>query len=170
MKIHLQHIQGPGFEDGNELSAKKWMPLPTSSPPRLIASGLAVLEDDRHSIALDPKVLFPYSRKDVQRYLNVIFWLHAVFSITTGVLLRFNQLGGVPWSVAQGGTLISQGVNNLKWALESRRKAQMLRHENNAELEGMQWMAHPAGTRAPPPSFDEDRPPRNRGDLGDDWY
>lgn len=59
-----------------------------------------------------------------------------------------------------------QGIGYIKWFLDSRRKAQNIRHEDFANAEGMEWMAQPAG---PPPSFDEDRAPISKGGIGD-WY
>lgn len=175
LKTQVENIPGPAFEAGTEISRRKWQSLPivALADRKIIASGLAVLEDAPRSIALDPNILLPYSRRGVQISLDSMFWLNVSFSVATGALLWTSGLAGLAWSILQGLTLSIQGVSYGKWAYESFKKARSLTHERNepsAYREGKHWMAHATGTRAPPPSIHEDRPPMHRLELGDDWY
>ncbi|CZR61590.1 uncharacterized protein PAC_11487 [Phialocephala subalpina] len=175
LKTQIQNIPGPAFEAGTQLSKRKWHSIPRYAPAgcKTIASGLAVLDDAPRSIALDPNILSPYSRKDVQISLDLMFWINVTFSVATGALLWTSGLAGLPWTIFQGFTLSIQGVGYGKWAWESFVKARSLKHEHDEpeiHWEREYWMAHAAGTRAPPPSIHEDRPPRHRFELGDDWY
>lgn len=164
LRTQLSNIPGPAIN--GEVSSKKWITLPSLPHNRRLASGLAVLDTAPRSIAVDPKMFSPYSRKNVLKYLNLIFWSNTALSIASGALLWINGLFGLGWSIAQGAALFAQGATYCKWVWDSRRKARRIRREDFANSEGMEWMAEPAG---PPPSFDEDRAPISKGEIGD-WY
>lgn len=51
--------------DGGSIPQSQWISLLTPGSSRPIISGLARLEDSDQAIALDPQLLYPYSRKDV---------------------------------------------------------------------------------------------------------
>jgi hypothetical protein len=50
-------------------------------------SGFATLENSPKAIAVDPTLLYPYARKDVQLFLGVLSFGSTALSISTGVLL-----------------------------------------------------------------------------------
>lgn len=93
LRTQLGNIPGPAID--GEVSRKKWITLPLLRHNRKLASGLAVLDTAPRSIAVDPKMFSPYSRKNVLKYLSVLFLSNAGLSIASGALLWINGLFGL---------------------------------------------------------------------------
>jgi hypothetical protein len=132
-------------EMGFETRPGKWISLLASKEKLPTMSGLATLEDSLKAIAVDPTLLYPYSRKDVQLLLGALFFSSAVFSISTGVLLWIIPAFGAGWGFI---TIVPLMVNAVKYGIfivDTIAEMRKLR-------KGVQ-IPPAKGTRAPPPSI-----------------
>lgn len=90
--------------DGVWISFKE--PLPQSSPTftklarkinssfgKPVMTGLARLNLEPHAIAIDPRILYPYSRLGARIYLNFVFWSQALWALSAGILLNIDPIG-----------------------------------------------------------------------------
>jgi hypothetical protein len=122
----------------SEAQPREWISNPEMKHP---LSGYAIQRDSPKAIAVDPKLLYPYSRKDVRLILNTIFFSSAALSISTGVLLWVQPLFGALWSVVTVAPLVGVAFLYVRFLVETIREVRLLRKGD---------IIKPArGTRAP---------------------
>lgn len=122
----------------SEAQPREWISYPEMKHP---LSSYAIQRDSPKAIAVDPKLLYPYSRKDVRLILNTIFFSSAALSISTGVLLWVLPLFGAVWGAFTVVPLVGVALVYAEFLIETITEVRVLRKGD---------IIKPArGTRAP---------------------
>ena len=122
----------------SEAQPREWISNPEMKCP---LSGYAFQRDSLKAIAVDPKLLYPYSRKDVRLILNIIFFSSAALSIITGVLLWIQPSFGAVWGFVTIAPLVGRVLVYVSFLKETITEVRVLRKGDIIKPAG--------GTRAP---------------------
>lgn len=132
MELPERHDADPKVE------AREWVSIPTAKHP---LAGYALQKDSLKAIAVDPVLLYPYSRKDVKDILNIIFFSAAIIAFATGILLWIVPLFSVVWSVVTLTSLVLKALTYIRFLAETLKEVLALRKGH------LIWPAR--GTHAP---------------------
>jgi hypothetical protein len=115
---------------------------------REISSGFVMLENSMQAIALDPRMVSQYSRKDVKIILDTIFFLSAAIAASAGIVLWINSLYGITWTILTLGGLFMRALEYFYFVLTVVQKARIFKKKPGmVNLTG--------GRRAPPSSIND---------------